>query len=158
MDELMFNEKNISFLKQHVEMLCASYYHWTGKFLLEGNVGKEYAMKELFNAPFAVVSHGIQPDPVFNYGNQQALKLFEMSWGEFTALPSRLSAETSNQEERAKLLEMVNYQGFMDDYSGVRIAKSGRRFMIKKATIWNLLTAEGLYCGQAALIRDWECL
>jgi hypothetical protein len=79
-----------------------------------------------------------------------------MSWDEFTALPSRCSAEASAQAERASLLEQVSKQGYIDNYTGVRISRSGRRFLIKQARIWNLFDAGGQYCGQAALIRDWE--
>ena len=109
-------------------------------------------------APFAVVSHGIGVDPVFNYGNQRALDMFEMSWEAFTVLPSRLSAETVNQAERIKLLNSVTKHGYIHNYSGIRISKSGRRFMIRDATIWNLISPEGQFYGQAALIQDWEYL
>ena len=81
-----------------------------------------------------------------------------MSWEEFTALPSRLSAETVNQKERAKLLDAVTQRGYINNYSGIRISKSGRRFMIHDATVWNLMTPEGQFYGQAALIRNWEYL
>jgi hypothetical protein len=144
------------FLIRHVEIMRASFQHWTGKSLLDDNPDAASAVAALAHAPFAVVSHGTEAEPVFNYANQLALQLFEMSWDEFTALPSRLSAEAPNQAERARLLEAVTRQGYIDNYSGIRIAKSGRRFMIKDATIWNLHTAEGKYYGQAALIRHWK--
>jgi MEKHLA domain len=146
------------FLIRHVEILRASFQYWTGKSLLDDNPAGTSAVAALANAPFAVVSHDARPEPVFNYANQLALNLFEMSWDEFTALPSRLSAEAPNQAERARLLEAVSRQGYIDSYSGIRIAKSGRRFLIRNATIWNLLTPEGLHYGQAALIRHWEML
>ena len=49
--------------------------------------------KALFEAPFAVLAHGTQPDPIFFYGNATALRLWEMSFEAFTRLPSRMSAE-----------------------------------------------------------------
>ncbi len=84
------------------------------------------ARAALFEAPFALVAHDTQPDPVFRYGNRQALALFESTFEAFTALPSRLSAEPANQEERAALLERVTRQGFVDDYRGIRITRKGR--------------------------------
>jgi len=57
-----------------------------------------------------------------------------MSWAELTRTPSRLTAEAPNREERARLLAAVTARGFIDDYSGVRISKSGRRFRIARAT------------------------
>lgn len=154
---LMINNHS-TFLTQHVEILRASYAHWTGESDFDEAIGQKNAVEALFAAPFAVLSHGIGTDPIFNYGNQLALDLFEMSWEEFTALPSRLSAEVINQEERAKLLATVTQNGYINNYSGIRIAKSGRRFIIRNATVWNLLTPDGQYYGQAALIRNYEYL
>jgi hypothetical protein len=147
-----------AFLIRHVGILRASFQHWTGKSLLDENLDSASAVTALAEAPFAVVSHGTETEPIFNYANKLALQLFEMSWEEFTALPSRLSAEAPNQAERARLLQAVTRQGYIDDYSGIRIAKSGKRFMIREATIWNLLTETGQHYGQAALIRHWERL
>ena len=34
--------------------------------------------------------------------------------------------------------------------------KSGRRFWIERATVWNILGRDGARYGQAALIRGWS--
>ena len=81
-----------------------------------------------------------------------------MSWAELTRTPSRLTAEAPNREERARLLAAVTAQGFIDDYSGIRISKTGRRFRIQQATVWNLLDDQGHYCGQAACFSQWHFL
>ncbi len=141
------------FLKRQTQILCASYQHWTGLQLIEGTANT--VVERLFNAPFAVASHDTQPDPIFNYANIRAQQLFGMTWEEIIQVPSRYSAEEMNREERAKLLGRVTKYGFVDDYSGVRIARDGARFTIHNATVWNLLDENGDYCGQAALIRDW---
>ena len=112
--------------------------------------------KKVFDASFVVVSHGTEADPILNYGNRAALSLWEMSWEELTRTPSRLTAEAPNREERARLLDAVMRRGFIDDYSGVRISKTGRRFLIGRATVWNLITEEGTLCGQAAMFDHWE--
>lgn len=152
----MTYENKCTFLTYHVEILCSSYLYWTGKYIFDQCITNENAVEALFVAPFAILSHGIGIDPIFNYGNQRALDIFEMSWEEFTALPSRLSAETINQKERVKLLDAVSRHGYINNYSGIRISKSGRRFMIRDATVWNLMTPDGQFYGQAALIRDWK--
>jgi len=154
----MTYENKFTFLTHHVEILRSSYLHWTGKYFFDQGVTHENAVEALFVAPFAVLSHGLGIDPIFNYGNQRALDIFEMSWEEFTVLPSRLSAETVNQKERVKLLDAVSRHGYINNYSGIRISKSGRRFMIRDATVWNLMTPDCQFYGQAALIRDWEYL
>ena len=114
--------------------------------------------EKLFSAPFVLVSHGTEADPVLNYGNAAALALWEMSWDEFTRTPSRLTAEAPNREQRARLLAAVTARGYIDDYSGVRISKTGRRFKISSATVWNLLNEAGRPCGQAAMFERWEFL
>jgi hypothetical protein len=54
------------------------------------------------------------------------------------------------------LLEQVATRGYIDDYSGVRISKSGRRFRILRATVWNVHDRLGRPLGQAATFTDWE--
>lgn len=136
------------FLQRRTRILCASYQHWTGRPLIDA--GDTDAVQQLMRAPFAVVAHGTEADPIFDYANACALRLFGMGWDEFTRLPSRLSAEPLAQAERARLLERVTRNGYVDDYAGVRIARDGARFMIRNAVVWNLLDERGEYCGQAA--------
>lgn len=144
------------FLAEQAALLIASYRHWTGRELVDA--GLAAAGRVLYEAPFVVASHGIQPDPVFNYGNRAALALFEAAWETFTALPSRLSAEPVARAERERLLARVHTHGFIDDYSGVRISTRGRRFRIARATVWNVIDAAGAPRGQAVMFRDWEYL
>jgi hypothetical protein len=108
----------------------------------------------LYEAPFALLAHDASDDPVFFYANLMAQALFEMSWSEITKLPSRWSAESSNQEERERLLHQVSLKGYIDNYSGVRISRTGRRFLIKGATVWNLTNEDDILIGQAAIFRD----
>jgi hypothetical protein len=139
-------------------LIAGSLKHWTGRDLLPGSFSPAEFAEKIFHAPFVLVSHGTEADPVLNYGNQAALELWEMSWAELTRTPSRLTAEAPNREERARLLAAVTARGFIDDYSGVRISKSGRRFRIAQATVWNLLDAQNNYAGQAAMFSRWEFL
>ena len=76
----------------------------------------------------------------------------------FTQTPSRFTAEEPNREERARLLQRVTADGYIDDYSGVRISSSGQRFQIERATVWNLLTLDGKRLGQAATFSHWILL
>jgi MEKHLA domain len=146
------------FVVAQTQILARSFKKWTGRDLLPGNFSAVQLAEKVFHAPFVLVSHGMETDPILNYGNQTALTLWEISWDEFTRTPSRLTAESSNREERARLLEAVTWHGFIDDYSGVRISKTGRRFHISRATVWNLLTEDGKPRGQAAMFDHWEFL
>jgi hypothetical protein len=121
---------------------------WRG---LDFECNADELREALWNAPRAIVAHGTEADPIFFYGNRLALQLFEMSEEAFARLPSRLSAEPLAQDMRVKLLEKVTQQGYVDGYSGVRIASSGKRFMITDMTVWNLVDAAGGYHGQAAV-------
>ena len=142
-------------VETHVSILLASYRALTGRDLLPPDLQSKGQVQALFDAPFAVVSHDTATDPIFNYGNLFALDLFEMTWEEFTALPSRLSAEPVHRDERARLLEEVSRKGFIDNYKGVRIARSGKRFMIENAVVWNLTDDSGDLAGQAATFSAW---
>jgi len=114
------------------------------------------AARRLYDAPFVVLAHDTAADPRFTYANRTAQRLFEMPWSEIVGLPSRLSAEAPAREERQRLLEQVATRGYIDDYSGVRISKSGRRFRILRATVWNVHDRLGRPLGQAATFTDWE--
>jgi hypothetical protein len=146
------------FAVRHASILARSFKHFTQRDLLAGEFTAEALAEALFTAPFVVVSHGTQTDPVLNYGNRTALNLWEMTAEEFTRTPSRLTAEAPNREERARLLAAVTAHGFIDDYSGVRISKTGRRFEISRATVWNLLAPDKTFYGQAAMFSEWKFL
>ncbi len=146
------------FLNDHAACLLRSFRHWTGRDLIPADGSPEELARRLFRQPFVVISHGTEKDPILNYGNQAALSLWEMSWEEFTKTPSRLTAEPMNREERAGLLAEVAKKGFIDDYRGVRISKTGRRFRVEKAVVWNLLDEKDRTCGQAATFSRWTYL
>ena len=105
-----------------------------------------------------VVSHGLEPDPMLNYGNQAALDLWEMTWEELTRTPSRQTAEPVHQEERVRLLRVVEEQGYLDRYRGVRISATGRRFLVEEAIVWNVMGEWEQRIGQAATFSRWTWL
>jgi hypothetical protein len=146
------------FLLQQTERLLRSFNHWTGRELLPPADSLDRLAEALFHAPIVVVSHGTEEDPILNYGNQTALALWEMPWTVFTRTPSRLTAEPVSREERARRLEEVTRNGFIDRYKGIRISRTGRRFLIEQTTIWNLLDEKGRACGQAACFNQWRYL
>lgn len=144
------------FLQPHSQCLNASFQAFFDAPLLR--IKPELLAENLFNAPFALLSHNTDVDPVFNYANQKALALFELQWPELIRLPSRLSAEPINQAKRDTLMRQVTTDGFIKNYEGIRISSQGRRFQIKQATIWNLTDQQGAYYGQAACFLHWHFL
>lgn len=147
-----------NYLVDHACLLRDSFFRLTGRKLLENITDNIEFARALFEAPFVVMSHGVEADPVFNYANRRAMGLFEMDWETFTLLSSRYSAEPLNRAERQRLLEQVSSQGFIDNYSGVRIASSGKRFCIEQAIVWNLVDEQGVNHGQAAMFDRWTFL
>ena len=102
------------------------------------------------DAPFAVLAHDTAADPRFVYANRAAQAAFGYGWDEIVGMPSRLSAEAPERAERQRLLDAVARDGFVADYSGMRIAKSGRRFAITDGVVWQLVDEAGRVRGQAA--------
>ena len=151
-------ETKSAFFIEQTERLLQSFRHWTGRDLLPPADSISRQAEQLFHAPFVVISHSAEEDPILNYGNETALALWEMPWEIFTRTPSRLTAEPISREERARLLAEVTQKGFIDNYKGIRISRTGRRFMIEQAQVWNLTDAENRYCGQAATFWRWSYL
>lgn len=143
------------FLAGHIADLLRSYQALTGRHLIEG---KDDAARLAYKAPFVLLSHDGADDPLLTYGNLAAQELFAMDWENLVGTPSRETAEAPVRAEREMLLKRVAANGFIEDYSGVRIAANGRRFVIRNACVWNVCDAEGNKIGQAAAFADWEPL
>lgn len=149
MTEQSFAEPTIPpALAGKVALIADSFARLLGRPLLAAGEG-------LWRAPRVIVAHGTEADPVFFYGNRQALQAFELDFTAFCRLPSRFSAEPLVREERARLLARVSRDGYIDDYAGVRISSTGRRFRIEQAIVWNLIDAAGVCHGQAATFDRW---
>ena len=140
------------------QLLLNSFRRWLGRDLIERKGSPEEQAKALYHAPFVVVSHGMEADPILQYGNKIALDLWELDWERFTKTPSRLTAEPVNQAERERMLAQAQEKGFIDDYKGVRISGTGKRFLVERAIVWNVVGAEGEQIGQAATFSKWTCL
>ncbi len=144
------------FYPEHAKQLHQSFEDLLGRPLIECAEGD--LAEQLFHAPFALLSHGTESDPIFNYGNRCALNLFEMTWEQLTRTPSRLSAEAPVKEARDALLRRVTEHGFIDDYQGVRVSSTGQRFLIEEAVVWNVIDSVGVFRGQAAALYKWSPL
>ena len=143
---------------QQTQRLLHSFQHWTGRPLLELNGSPIEQSQRLFDADFVVVSHGTEPDPIFNYGNGKALELWRLSWDEFIRTPSRKSAEPIARPERSQMLSEAASKGFISHYSGVRISSQGERFRIDNGIIWEVVDEIGRRYGQAAVFSKYEFL
>lgn len=132
---------------RRIALIASSFERLLGRPLIEPGPD---VVAALWRAPAAILAHGIEPDPVFFFANAAALSAFEYDVETVLRTPSRKSAEAPLRGERQALLDRVAAEGFIDDYSGVRIASSGRRFTIDRAIVWNLVDEAGVRRGQAA--------
>jgi hypothetical protein len=140
------------------QLLLNSFRHWIGRELFERVGDQDYQAHALFQSPVVVVSHGIEEDPLLNYGNQVALELWELTWEQLVKTPSRLTAEPVNRAEREWMLEQARTRGYFDTYRGVRISSTGQRFLVENAVVWNVVDAGGQRVGQAAAFSQWTWL
>ena len=138
------------YLMNYLELLAKSYKHFLKKNLITN-------LNDLNTANFVCASHYYYEDePKFIYGNQAALKLWELDQESFIGMPSKFTAEAVEREDRQKLLDEVNKNGYIKNYSGIRISSTGKRFMIKDAVVWNVLNEQEQTIGQAVKFEDYE--
>jgi hypothetical protein len=140
------------------QLLLDSYRHWIGHDLIKRTADAKQQACTLFEASVVVVSHGVEPAPILNYGNQTALDLWELPWEQFIQTPSRLTAEPDDRAEREQMLMQARAKGYSDGYRGVRISSTGRRFLVEQAVIWNVIDPAGHRIGQAATFSQWSYL
>jgi MEKHLA domain len=142
------------------ELLLDSYERLLGRSLFPPYPTARERSQDLFQAPFVVVSHGTETNPIFNYGNRTALDLWEVTWEEFLHLPSRATVgeDILGADERQKMLDGVRERGYIEGYRGIRVSKTGRRFLIENVTVWNVIDPDGIYRGQAATYANWRFL
>ena len=140
---------------EHVSVLLGNLKKWTGFDLAaEFGVADAELGKGVFEADFCLLSSDLSADPILNYGNLKALALWEMSWEELTSTRSRDTAKPDSQSDRDGLMRRVNEKNFVTGYSGMRVSRTGREFLIKDVTIWNLFDDDGKPYGRAAWFKD----
>jgi len=143
------------FLRTHTLRLLRSFRHWTGRDLLVEAGSPDELAERLYHHPAVVLSHGMEADPLINYGNAAALRLWETTWERFAGTPSRLTAQAAAREDRARLLAEAAGKGYLDHYRGIRVSATGRRFQIEGAIVWTVLDEAGRITGQAATFDRW---
>ncbi|CAG8872626.1 MEKHLA domain-containing protein [Pseudomonas fluorescens] len=136
-----------------IELLDESYRHWTGEHLPapQSLTGLERLHWLHAHAPYSLLAHGTEDDPLFFYANEQALACFKYPRPEFLGMPSRYSASPLDRAVRQTLLEQVTAHGIAHGYSGYRVDRQGNAFMIHEGKVWTLIDQHGGRVGQAAL-------
>ena len=144
---------------QRCGWLAAGFRRWTGHEILSDLAHQPIDLaRSLYDAPQVIVAHGTQIDPIFWFANRTAQRLWEVDWPMFIRMPSRQSVEAGEHDDRERLLARAQADGYVDDYQGVRISASGRRFRIQNVVLWNLRNEQDQPAGQAATFADWTFL
>lgn len=135
-----------------LSLLDNTYRHWTGErlpcALIDPHSRAAWIHQE---APYSLVFHNNDDDPVFTYGNDCALRCFKYSREVFCGMPSRFSASRVDREARQALLKVVTTRGMASGYTGYRVDRHGQPFMIYDGLVWEVLDETGTRLGQAAL-------
>ena len=136
-----------------VQKILASHACVTGRPLLPSLSGRD-----IWSGDFALLTHRGDPQAMLNYGNKFALDLWECDWDQFTATPSSATAPEEGRAAREAMMQQVIQNGFVTGYSGRRISRTGRLFLIQDVTIWRLLEESGESFGVAAFFRRYQRL
>ena len=140
-------------------LIAASFRHLLGRDLLPGLPVDPAARARVIDAaPCAILAHDGGERPRFTYVNATARRLWELDWERFIGMPSDQSVEPDRREEREVMLIRARRDGFIEDYRGIRVAASGRRFAIEDVILWNLIDEAGISHGQAATFSRWTFL
>lgn len=147
----------------HVVRLARSLKRLTGR-ALRGAAARPVESSQLadavFFAPFVLLSQRADPaEPILSYANAAARALFSLEDADIGTMPTRLTAAPEDQAARAAFISEVVARGFVDTYAGPRVARDGRTFTIRDATVFNVSALEdggsGAVIGQAALFSSW---
>lgn len=140
----------------HARLLTGSFKALLGREILPGSLPRDPTAlaQALYHAPQIILSHDTSDDPRLTYANKAAQALWEMSWGDLIGLPSRKTAEPKHRGQRSEMFDDMRRKGFTENYEGVRISATGKRFMIQNAIIWTLYDENGVKCGEAATFSD----
>lgn len=122
----------------------------------EAQLSERQAAQALFASPVVVLAHDGGSDPRLIYANRAALGLWSHRWDTLIGQPSRLTAAPERQADRQRMLERARAMGAIEGYTGVRIDRHGRRFLIQRARLWTLIDQAGAVRGQAAAFSDWS--
>jgi hypothetical protein len=100
---------------------------------------------------YAVLSHGVQDDPIYCYFNKAAFLQFKWTEEEVYRLPSRYSAppgpaRTSRQVD----VEKAIHDDVRELSSVIRQTKDGELFEMVNVLLWNVYNERGERVGQTA--------
>jgi hypothetical protein len=141
------------FQEDFVARLAASFDRATGGDLVrEAGLDPAALGQSAWEGRFALLCHNNQA--ILTYANGFALDLWEMDWATMRQTPSSATAPPEDRAARALLLERVARDGFSRAYTGRRVSRSGRLFLIENATVWTCRDEKGAGFGTGAFFKS----
>ena len=108
--------------------------------------------KSVWDGNFALLTH--DTNAILTYGNRFALDLWEMDWQTLVRTPSRLTAPEEDRPARAVIMAAVERDGFTRSYTGRRVSRTGKFFLIENATVFTLIDEKGAGFGTGAFFKS----
>lgn len=108
--------------------------------------------KSVWDGNFALLTH--DTNAILTYGNRFTLDLWEMDWETLVQTPSRLTAPEEDRAARAVIMAQVERDGFTRSYTGRRVSRSGKFFLIENAAVFTLTDEKGAGFGTGAFFKS----
>jgi hypothetical protein len=141
-------------IDEWIRLSSESLKRFTGKGLLEILDGVSTIQQVHDNERYAVLSHGNQTDPIYNYFNKGAFLTFQWPESDIYSLPSRHSAPDGLlRNDRQQMMQTVVEQNVLVIPSAIRQTKAGEFFKLTNVTFWNVYSDDddGVRLGQTAV-------
>lgn len=137
----------------HVARVAAAFALVTGGDLVaEAGLDPAALGRSAWEGNFALLTH--DTNAILTYGNRFALGLWEMDWETLVRTPSRLTAPEEDRAARAIIMAQVERDGFTRSYTGRRVSRSGKFFLIENATVFTLIDEKGAGFGTGAFFKS----
>jgi len=143
---------------EHISRVVASFARITGGDLIDeagldpGLIDSRGLGRSVWEGCFALLTHNT--DAILNYGNRFGLDLWEMDWETMIRTPSRDTAPEEDRAARAAIMAAVERDGFTRSYTGRRVSRTGKFFLIENATVFTLIDEKGAGFGTGAFFKS----
>jgi hypothetical protein len=137
----------------HVARIAAAFARVTGGDLIaEAGLDPAALGRSAWEGRFALLTH--DANAILTYGNRFALDLWEMDWETLVRTPSRETAPEEDRAARAVIMAAVARDGFTRAYTGRRVSRSGKFFLIENAAVFTLRDEKGAGFGTGAFFKS----
>ena len=123
-----------------------------GDLIAEAGLDPGDLGRSAWDGQFALLTH--DTDAILTYGNRFALDLWEMDWETLVRTPSRETAPEEDRAARATIMAAVARDGFTRAYTGRRVSRSGKFFLIENAAVFTLRDEKGAGFGTGAFFKS----